>query len=585
MTSPAIVHRLLRQVQKPARYAGGELNSIAKDWTRIRATVALAYPDIYEIGMSNLGLAILYDIVNKRPDYAAERVYAPWVDMEAAMRQADVPLYSLETRHALFDFDVIGFTLQHELTYSNLLNMLDLGHIPILAQDRDEKAPLVIAGGSCAYNPEPMADFIDAFAIGEGEALILDILDVVAAWKEQGGREQEGGRHNLSLRLARIPGVYVPALYKASYNADNTLAAFEPIVQGAPRRIKKQILPTLGPAITHPIVPNFQTIHDRASIEIQRGCSRGCRFCQAGMIYRPIRERPIKEVLQAIDETMATTGYDEVGLVSLSSSDHSQIREIVAEALERHEEDGLSISLPSLRIDSFSVELAKMIQTRRKTGFTFAPEAGSQRLRDVINKGVTEEDLLRTAKAAFENGWNRIKLYFMLGLPTETDEDVTEALRLIQDILRMGRDLRGRRMEISVSASTFVPKPHTPFQWQPLAQREDVQRRQGILGGGSRSRAIRLSYTDWDNTWLEAIFSAEGLDDTFYTTRERSRDELLPWGHIDIGVTQHFLWSEYERALTGELSSDCSQDCHHCGIMGAFASERAHIEQTAWGCP
>ncbi len=613
-----ILESLLNRVQKPGRYVGGEWNAITKDWANVEVSIALAYPDVYEVGMSNLGLAILYDIVNRQQAMVAERVYAPWVDMEGALRQAGLPLYSLETRRHLVDFDVLGFTLQTELTYTNVLNMLDLALIPLRSAERPETMPLVIAGGSCAYNPEPMARFIDLFALGEGEELVVDLLAAVSTWKRTGRRE---GRHGLLKSMAQIPGVYVPSLYTVSYASTGEIGRISP-EQGAPSRVRKRIMATLAPTPRAPLLPNISAIHDRAAVEIQRGCSRGCRFCQAGMIYRPIRERPVGEVLEDVDAIIANTGYDEVGLVSLSSSDHSGISEIVRSLVERYAEDRLAISLPSLRLDSFSVEIARLIKQQRKTGFTFAPEAGSQRLRDVINKCVTEQDLLRTAEAAFESGWDRIKLYFMLGLPTETDEDAQEIARLIREVRDMGRRVRGKRVEISASVATFVPKPHTPFQWQPLAQREEVEARQQLIVKAVQSARIHVSYSDWESTWLEALLSRgdrrtgevierawrkgarfdawsecfrppvwyaavedAGLDAGWYLHRERGQHEVLPWQAIDVGVSDAFLWNEYERALAGSLSPDCREHCYDCGILVAFGAERDSFESAIWGCP
>ena len=613
---------LLTHVQKPARYVGQEWNSIIKNWSDVRVTVALSYPDVYEIGMSNLGLAILYDLVNQRDEFVAERVYAPWEDMETAMRAAHMPLFSLETRRSLDEFDVLGFSLQHELTYTNVLNMLDLSGIPLLARERTPDVPLVIGGGSCTYNPEPMADFFDLFVIGEGEEVLLELLDTLRDWKASGSRAEPDGRRELLQRLARIPGVYVPSLYQVDYQDDGIVATIKPSVDGIPTRIRKRIVSKLPPAPTCPIVANTQIVHDRGMIEIQRGCSHGCRFCQAGMIYRPIRERPVAETVKAIDDLIASTGHSEVSLVSLSSSDHSGIAEMIAQTMAHHTDDGLAISLPSLRIDSFSVDLARMIQTTRKTGFTFAPEAGSQRLRDVINKGVTEEDLLQTTEAVFENGWNHIKLYFMIGLPTETDEDIVEIARLIREISAQGRSIRHRTVDIKVNASTFVPKPHTPFQWAPLARRQIVEHRQGLLRDKARTRGVRISWSEWDNTWLEAVLSRgdrrlgaviltawrmgarfdawsehfcpdtwrqalnqEHLDADFYAFRERSQDEILPWSLIDAGVTSQFLWEEYGRSLTGELSPNCREQCHHCGILKAFAEQRSKLPKHTWECP
>ena len=616
------LQRLLARVSKPARYAGQEWNSIVKDWDDAQVTFALAFPDAYEIGMSNLGLMILYELVNQRKDLVAERVYAPWVDMEEAMRAAGIPLFSLETRHALREFDVVGFSLQHELNYSNVLNMLDLGGIPVLARERGPQMPLVIAGGSCAYNPEPMADFFDLFVIGEGEEVLVELLECVRDCRAGSRSRTARSRRDLLLHLARIPGVYVPSLYRTLYNDDGTLSVLEPLIGEVPGRVRKRIVPRLLPPPTKPVVPTTRVVHDRGMVEIQRGCTRGCRFCQAGMIYRPVRERPVAETVQAVGELIASTGYSEVGLVSLSSSDHSGITEIVSQVTTRHGPDGVSVSLPSLRTDSFSVGLAQMIQTTRRTGLTFAPEAGSQRLRDAINKGTSEDDLLQATGAAFDAGWNRIKLYFMIGLPTETDEDVAEIARLIREIRAQGRAIRGRGVRLNVSVATFVPKPHTPFQWVPLASRATIEHRQALLRRGVRGRGIHLSWSDWNSTWLEAVlargdrrlgpairrawqagarfdawnehfrpdlwqqaFQEEGIAPSFFTARERGQEEVLPWDHIDAGITRQFLWEEYQRALAGVPSPDCRADCRGCGILRAFAQERARVADGEWGCP
>ncbi|MCD6302308.1 MAG: TIGR03960 family B12-binding radical SAM protein [Anaerolineae bacterium] len=610
------IQRLLTRVQRPARYAGGELHAVVKDWDKSRVSLALVYPDVYEIGMSNLGLQLLYDVVNRHDKYLAERVYAPWDDMAAAMTDTHVPLYSLETFHPLDTFDVVGFSLQHELTYTNILTMLKLGHIPLLAEDRNDSDPLIIAGGSGAYNPEPLAAFFDAFCIGEGEEAIIELLDLVRRAKAQ-----SWDRSRLIRAIAELPGYYVPSLYDVKTAANGMLIP-QPAFEGAPSSVLKRIIPRLGPVPIKPIMPNMRVVHDRAMVEIQRGCSRGCRFCQAGMIYRPIRERPVGETVQAVDELLANTGYDQVSFVSLSSSDHSGIEAIVQETLERHGDDGVSVSLPSLRTDAFSVGLAESVQQTRKSGLTFAPEAGSQRLRDVINKGVTEQDLVQTATAAFEKGWNRIKLYFMLGLPTETDEDALEIARLITDIHCLGRQIRGRRVTVNVTLSTFVPKPHTPFQWEPLASRATVLRRQRLVRDHAKGKGIKLSWSEWDATWLEALISrgdrrlgsvilkAWEMGARFDAWQERFCPELwrealaccqldpapylggrhlndpLPWDVISSGVSSAFLLRERKRALEGATSADCREQCHACGILTTLGKRYPDAAQrVAWECP
>jgi len=609
------LERILPTVEKPGRYTGGEWNAIVKDWDTVAVRLALCYPDLYEIGTSNLGLAILYDLVNGRPEMLAERAYAPWPDMGAALQRAQIPLYTMETRHALADFDVVGFTLQYELNYTNVLYMLDLAGIPLHSAERDEHYPLIIAGGSTTYNAEPLADFFDLIAIGEGEELLLEILDLVRA-------NRGAPRQDLLRRAAQIPGVYVPGLYHVEYSLDGTVAAVTPTTPEAPARITKRIVACLGPAVTRPVVPLLESVHDRAAIEIQRGCTEGCRFCQAGMIYRPVRERPPAEVVDAVEDLLRNTGYDEVGLLSLASSDYSEIEPLLAALTARFAPEHVSFSLPSLRVDAFSVHLAQMVQATRKTGLTFAPEAGSERLRAVINKNVTEEDLLQTAEAAYGAGWDRIKLYFMLGLPTETDEDVEAIADLVRRVHAVGRKHRGKRTEVHASASTFVPKPHTPFQWMPLADLETVERRQQLLKSRLRGRGLQFSWTAPQTTLLEAAlgrgdrrlgaviegayragarfdawaehfrpelwqqaFSAAGLDIHWYASRPRDLSEVLPWEHLDVGVDREFLVAEYERSLRGETTPDCRAGCHRCGVLRAFAAERRLIEKGVWQCP
>jgi radical SAM family uncharacterized protein len=610
----ANLERILPDVTKPARYTGHELNAVVKDWEATDLRLALIYPDTYEIGMSNLGLAILYDLVNKEAGMLAERAYAPWPDMEEKLRETGIPLFSLETYHPLRDFDLLGFSLQYELTYTNILNMLDLAGIPIHASARGPGDPLVMAGGSGSYNPEPLADFIDLFVVGDGEEALIALLALYRnVRKEHGGMPSgltDTGRQAFLRRAAQIDGVYVPSLYEVEYAEDGRVVAVTPQA-GAPERVLRQMVYPLPPAPTHPVVPYIETIHDRAMIEIQRGCTSGCRFCQAGMIYRPVRERSVDEILETAEAILDSTGYGELALLSLSSADYSQIGELLTRLSAQYDPSKMGISLPSLRLDTFTIELAEMIQTKRKTGLTFAPEAGSQRLRDVINKNIQEEDLLQAAQMAFERGWDTIKLYFMLGLPTETDEDVDAIAELVSKVYRMGRQERGRRTRINVSASTFVPKPHTPFQWLPLADLDTIETRQGRLRNQLRQRGIKLSWHAPESTLLEAVlcrgdrrlgqviegawrngarfdawrehFSIEPWLDAFaqaeihpyfYSSRERGQDEVFPWSHISCGVNRAYLWKEYECARQGDTTPDCREGCQACGLRANF--ELAH---------
>lgn len=611
MISAALLDRILPTVAKPARYSGHEWNSVHKDWVQVKVKIALAYPDVYEVGMSNLGLALLYDLVNQQPEMLAERVYAPWLDMERAMRQAGMPLFSLESRRPLRDFDIVGFSLQYELNYSNVLNMLDLAGIPLLASQRDESWPLIIAGGTCTYNAEPLADFFDLFVIGEGEEVLLELLRLYAQWKESQEGIRTRWKEEFLQHAATIAGVYVPSLYRVTYHADGTVSSIEPVRAGVPAHIQKRIVNALPPPLVKPVVPFLNVVHDRGMIEIMRGCTRGCRFCQAGMIYRPVRERPLEEVLSAIDQLLANTGYEEIALVSLSSTDYTCIKPLVWELSQRYAEQRLAISLPSLRTDTFSVELAQVIQRTRKTGLTFAPEAGSERLRRVINKSVTAEDLLRTAEAAYASGWLRIKLYFMMGLPTETLEDVLAIADLVKAVRAIGRRWRSSRAKVSVSVATFIPKAHTPFQWLPMEDAGQIEARQKALRCALPGRGIELSWSDPNTAWLEAVlsrgdrrlgrvifrawqlgarfdawaeafqpqlwqqaFADEGLDASFYATRQRSFAEILPWSHIYTGVNNAFLWEEYQRSLRGESSIDCRGGCLDCGVRAAFDLDR-----------
>jgi len=590
---------ILHQVNRPARYSGGEWNSTVKDWDKTLIRAALSYPDLYEIGMSTLALPILYELINAQADVLAERVYTPWPDMEAAMRKQGIPLFSLESRHPLKDFDVIGFSLGYELTYTNVLNMLDLAGIPVLAAERDGAYPLVIAGGCCALNPEPMADFIDLFVIGEGEEVVPELLDSLREGKRNGATKE-----GLLRQMAAIPGIYVPGLYQVQYDASGLFKEITPTVPEASPRIERRIVSKLPPPPTHPVVPYIETVHDRGAIEIQRGCSRGCRFCQAGIIYRPVRERLQEEILWAMGELITNCGYSEASLVSLSSSDYPHIDELVERIFRRYQADNLILSLPSLRIDSFSVRLLDSLAAHKRTGLTFAPEAGSERLRQAINKNTSDDTILETAAEAFARGWSSLKLYFMLGLPTETTADIEAIIKLVDRISLLGRRTKGKPTQIRISLSTFVPKPHTPFQWAAQESEQQLSAKHELLKQGLRRKQVRLSwqepevslleaalsrgdrrlgrviYLAWQKgsvfdgwsehfnyqNWLSA-FTEAGLEPAFYAQRQRPLDEPLPWAHIDVGIRETFLKQEYSYAQESRVTSDCRiQDCNACGL-------------------
>jgi radical SAM family uncharacterized protein len=608
--------RILPNVQKPGRYTGGEYNSIVKDWDTIDVKVALAFPDVYDLGMSNLGLAILYDILNQEKDVLAERVYVPWPDMEAAMRQAALPLYSLETHHALPSFDLIGISLPYEQLYSNVLTLLDLAGLPLLSQDRHAGQPLVMAGGNAAYNPEPMADFIDFFVIGEGEQVILEIVE---AYREV----REAGRDAQLRRMARIPGVYVPRFYAPSYFEDGTLAGIEPLADEAESRIVKRITPVMPPPVTRFVVPFVDVVFNRASIEIQRGCTRGCRFCQAGMIYRPVRERSMEEILATVDAIVRETGHEEIGLLSLSSTDYTQIGPLVKALSEKYQDRSLSVSLPSSRVESVTVDLVDMLSHGRKTGFTFAPEAATDRMRDVINKSIPTEELLDVADMVYSREWRLIKLYFMIGQPTETDEDVRAIAHLARQVLEVGRRHHGHKAQVRIGVSTFVPKPHTPFQWAPLNDLETIRRKQAILKEElRRARGIIYNWNDPAQSLLEAAlsrgdrrvgqailrawhkgckfdawhehfrpdlwqqaFEEAGLDQGWFANRPRLADEVFPWDHIDAAVEKRWLLMDWYAAQRGETKIDCREHCFNCGILTAFKGMRALTPPDAWECP
>jgi radical SAM family uncharacterized protein len=613
----ARLHRILPTVSKPARYTGGELNQVIKDWDAVATHVALIFPDLYDLGMSNLGMAILYDLLNARPDVLAERAYAPWSDMEAALRAAELPLYSLETHHALRQFDILAFSLPYETLYTNTLNVLDLAGVPLFAADRDATHPLVIAGGHATFNPEPMHAFIDAFVIGEGEEVMGEIVDVYQTWKRQGG-----DRPALQRALAALQGVYVPALYTARYHDDGTFAALEKLDERAPLPILKRIVAKLPPPVTRFVVPYIETVHNRIPIEIMRGCTRGCRFCHAGMIQRPVRQRPVAEIVDAIADAVAQTGFDEVGLLSLSSSDYTHILELVQAVSDRFAGQHLSTSLPSLRIESFSVDLMDALKDGRRSGFTLAPEAATERMREIINKPVTTEQLLETARAIFSRGWNNIKLYFMIGHPSETIEDVQAIADVCKAVLAEGRKLVGRRAEVTAGVSTFIPKPHTPFQWVSCDTMDAINAKQDLLKRALRGPGLKLNWNAPEDAMLEAwlsrgdrrmaaviyaawqrgakfdawkehfhydrwqeAFAEIGLDPRFYTHRTRPLDEVFPWEHISIAVRKKFLTEDYLWSLRGQTRVDCRQRCFACGILPTYADMRRDNPGEVWQCP
>ncbi|NMM64544.1 TIGR03960 family B12-binding radical SAM protein [Clostridium sp. P21] len=594
---------ILFKVEKPARYIGGELNSYNKDKNEVDIRFAFCFPDVYEVGMSHLGMRILYYTLNERKDTFCERVFAPWVDMEKLMRENNIPLYALETKDPIKDFDFIGFTLQYEMSYTNILNMIDLAGIPIRASERGEEDPIIMCGGPCAYNPEPLYDIADFFAMGEGEEQMDEIMDLYKKYK---GKKQ---KKEFLRELSHIEGIYVPSLYSVEYKEDGTIKEFKPLYDDVPEKVKKRIIKNFND-VEYPdkfIVPYTDIVHDRIMLETFRGCSRGCRFCQAGMIYRPIREKTTDKLMELAEKLIKFTGYSELSLTSLSICDYSNIQGLIHKLVEKYEKDRVGVSLPSLRIDSFFVDMINQIQKVRKTGLTFAPEAGTQRMRDVINKGVTEQNLMESSRSAFESGWSTIKLYFMLGLPYETMEDVKGIADLSQKVVDqyfgVPKEKRKKGLRVTVSTAIFVPKPFTPFQWSPQITMEDVREEIGVLRSEIKSRNIVYNWHESPVSYLEAIFARGdrrvcdvlikafekgakfdgwseyfnfdtwmeafeecNVDGDFYAYRQREYDEVFPWDFIDVGVNKEFLIRENEKAKKEEVTPDCRQGCYNCGV-------------------
>jgi radical SAM family uncharacterized protein len=643
----ALLDRVLLTVEKPGRYTGGEHNQVVNDWDAAAIRVALAFPDIYELGMSNLGLATLYEILNRRAEILCERVYCPWSDMEAVLRREGLPLYSLETHHPLHEFDLVGISLPYEQLYSNVLNLLDLGGVPVRAAERNATHPIVLAGGHATYNPDPMADFIDAFAIGEGEEVIVEVARCIEQWKRE-HPERNGGRASTSLhsaqhapaveskdapasraarldllrRLARLDGVYVPGLYDVTYHLDGTLERVQPNEPDVPARVSKRIVPVLPPPITKFIVPYIDISHNRAPIEIMRGCTRGCRFCHAGMVTRPVRERQVDEVLAAVEDIMRETGFEEIALLSLSSSDYTRVKQLATAIGEKFAGQHLQVSLPSLRIESASADLMDALKDNRRGGFTFAPEAATEHMRRVINKFIPTPQVIETTREVFSRGWRTIKLYFMIGHPSETLQDVQAIADLAKAVLHEGRKLHGKAAQVNIGASTFIPKPHTPFQWVPLDEAENTLAKQQLLRRELRGPGLKVSWSRPEESLLEAFlsrgdrrlgaviyrawqlgarfdawqehhkpeawrqaFDEQGLDPNWYARRPRDIDEVFPWDHIDIGVTKKFLLQDFLWSADGKTRVDCREHCFACGILPKFKQMRMGTEPDAWECP
>lgn len=610
MTKLALSDEILMKIDKPARYIGNELNSIKKDKEKVAIRFAMCFPDVYEIGMSHLGVQILYDMFNKMEDVWCERVYSPWPDLHKIMKEEHIPLFGLESQEPIKNLDFIGLTLNYEMCYTNVLQILDLGQIPLLAKDRTEDDPLVIGGGCCTYNPEPMADFFDLFYMGEGEISFYELFDLYKKMRAEGKT-----RHEFLHEASKVPGIYVPSLYEVTYKEDGTIASFEPIYEDVPKTIQKQIVLNMTEAVypEKPVVPFIKATQDRVVLEIQRGCIRGCRFCQAGMVYRPVREKNVEHLKELAYKMLKSTGYEEISLSSLSSSDYSELEELVNFLIDEFKGKGVNISLPSLRIDAFSLDVMSKVQDIKKSSLTFAPEAGSQRLRDVINKGLTEEVILNGSRLAFEGGWNKVKLYFMLGLPTETEEDMKAIPQLANEIAALYYDTvpkekRNGKCQITISTSFFVPKPFTPFQWAGMYTPGDYLARARVVNEGVHAqlnhKSIKYNWHEADVTVLEGIlargdrkigqallkvyekggifdawseyfdyqrwvdaFAECGIDTDFYTMRERDLDEIFPWDFIDTGVSKEFLKREWKNAHDEKVTPNCRMKCSGCGAM------------------